>query len=509
MPDSSHTPPDDASPVTASARSAAPQWQSAAAVPAARPDPGLAARLAAGWPAHRPPPDGRSFRLFLSRDGAAARAALEAAVETRREATVLPGGDPEDLPLRLAELGPPPEGAQAIAVADFHRAFPRRLPKTRGGKTAPPPPPPTIAAPMYVLARLMRLAGGRCDLLFAAPEGETLRRAADLLAGRGGACHLEVRREDLPPETAAEGSPTDTPPDSAPGPADEGADPERAGLERTETPADLRRRALHAPGLRERSEAARAAAEREPDHPVGRLLLGSTLAERNDAAGAATAFRRAAEQAPDLAAAHFELGKVLIRLDDLEGALAAFRRATETLPEFASGWANAGAALGELERPAEGLADLRRAADLDPLSHAPISNLGVTLRDLGRLEEAEAAFRRALELAPDFVFGRYNLAGAVYLRGRHAEAVRLFEEARERDPSGSPRQRLLLAAARLAAGDGEGALEEYRATFDSLSGQMRLDLRTVAEWDLRNLARRAGVSADLRRAAALLREVRA
>ncbi len=494
------TPPDDAGPVAASARSAAPEWQPAAAVPAARPDSGLAACLTAGWPAHRPPPDGRSFRLFLSRDGAAARAALQAAVATRRDATVLPGGDPEDLPLRLAELGPPPEGTRAIAVADFHRAFPLRLPKSRGGKPVPPPHPPTLAAPMYVLARLMRLAGGRCDLLFAAPEGEVLRRASDLLAGRGGACHLEVRREDTPPGTAGEAPHAEPPPDSAPGPAD---------LENARTAADLRRLALHAPGLRERSEAARAAVEREPDHPVGRLLLGSTLGERNDTAAAATAFRRAAEQAPDLAAAHFELGKVLIRLDDLEGALAAFRRTTETLPEFASGWANAGAALGELERPAEGLADLRRAADLDPLSHAPISNLGVTLRDLGRLEEAEAAFRRALELAPDFVFGRYNLAGAVFLRGRHAEAVRLFEEAREHDPSGSPRQRLLLAAARLAAGDGEGALAEYRATFDSLSGQMRLDLRTVAEWDLRNLARRTGVSADLRRAAALLREVRA
>lgn len=493
-------PPDETSEATASARNAAPEWRRATDAPEPRPDPGLAARLTAGWPAHRPSPNGRSFRLFLSRDGAAARAALEAAVEARRDATVRPGGDPEDLALRLAELGPPPEEAAAIAVTDFHRAFPLRRPRSRGGKTAPPPPPPTIAAPMYVLARLMRLAGGRCELLFAAREGEVLRRASDLLAGRGGACHLEVRREDTPPEAAGADSAADAPPDPAPG----RPDPGRAG-----TPADLRRLALHAPGLRERSEAARAAVGREPDHPVGQLLLGATLAEGNDPAGAAAAFRRAAERAPDLAAAHFELGKVLIRLDDLEGALAAFRRATETLPEFASGWANAGAALGELERPAEGLADLRRAADLDPLSHAPVSNLGVTLRDLGRLEEAEAAFRRALEVAPDFVFGRYNLAGAVYLRGRHAEAVRLFEEAREHDPSGSPRQRLLLAAARLAAGDGEGALAEYRATFDALDGQMRLDLRTVAEWDLRNLARRTGVTADLRRAATLLREVRA
>ena len=162
-----------------------------------------------------------------------------------------------------------------------------------------------------------------------------------------------------------------------------------------------------------------------------------------------------------------------------------------------------------MERPAEALADLERAAELDPLHHAPSSNLGVTLRDLGRLEEAEAAFRRALELAPDFVFGRYNLAGVVYLRGRHREAVSLFEEARANDPSGSARQRLLLAAARLAAGDEAGALAEYEETFASLDGRMREDMRTVAEWDLKNLARRVGVSPGLRRAADLLKRVRA
>lgn len=468
-------------------------WRRPEATPAG--DPRLAARLTAGWPAHRPAPGGRSYRLYLSPDGASAAAALAAAVEERRETTVTPPGGPEDLALRLAELGPPPEGTDAVAVPDFERAFPLRRVRSRGGKTAAPPPLPTIASPMYVLARLMRLTAGKCDLFFAAREAALLRRAPDLFAGRGGACHLEVRREDLPPETTSD-DPAEPPPDPA--------DPERAA-----TPEALRRRALHAPDLRARSEAAEAAAAREPDHAIGQLLLGATLAEQNRPGPAAAAFRRAAERAPALAAAHFELGKVLIRLDDLEGALAAFRRATETLPEFASGWANAGAALGELERPAEGLADLRRAADLDPLNHAPTSNLGVTLRDLGRLEEAEAAFRRALELAPDFVFGRYNLAGAVFLQGRHAEAVRLFEEARAQDPSGSARQRLLLAAARLAAGDADGALAEYRATFDSLSGQMREDMRTVAEWDLRNLARRTGVTAGLRRAVGLLREVRA
>ena len=219
-----------------------------------------------------------------------------------------------------------------------------------------------------------------------------------------------------------------------------------------------------------RGEAATAAAEAEPEDPIGHLLAGCAANERKQPAEAAAAFRRALERDDSLAAAHFELGKTMIVLDDLEAALECFRRTTETLPGFAPGWANAGAALGELERPEEALGKLERAADLDPLSHSLASNLGVTLRDLGRLAEAERAFRWALELAPDFVFGHYNLANAVYLQGRHREAVGLFEKAQAMDPSGSDRQRLLLAAARLAAGDVEEALGDYRAVFDSLEG---------------------------------------
>ena len=325
-----------------------------------------------------------------------------------------------------------------------------------------------------------------------AHEGEVVRRAADLLAGKGAACQFEVAREPVPPASPAAVS--------GPGETD---------LDGAGSAAELRRIALHAPAASVRARAAAAATGEDEDNPVGHLLAGCSANEHKRPAEAAEAFRKAIERDETLAAAHFELGKTMIVLDDLEAALESFRRTTETLPEFAPGWANAGAALGELERPDEALAELERATDLDPLSHSLASNLGVTLRELGRLEEAERAFRWALELAPDFVFGHYNLANAVYLQGRHQEAVELFEKAQAMDPSGSDRQRLLLATARLAAGDLEGALRDYRAVFDSLEGQMRLDLRTVAQWDLRRLAERTGINPGLRRAAEFVRSVRA
>ena len=398
----------------------------------------------------------------------------------------------EDLALRLHAPDPIPDDAGAVLLPDFHRAFPCRDPIRRRGGLEETPPLPALATPGYVLARLSRLGAGSRELIASAREGELVRRAADLLAGRGAACQFEVAREPAPPAAPAAV-----------------AGPGEPALENAGSAGELRRIALHAPAASVRARAAAAATQADPDDPIGHLLAGCSANERKQPAEAAEAFRVAIERDESLAAAHFELGKTMIVLDDLEAALDSFRRTTETLPEFAPGWANAGAALGELERPEEALAPLERASDLDPLSHSLASNLGVTLRDLGRLEEAETAFRRALDLAPDFVFGHYNLANAVYLQGRHREAVGLFEKAQAMDPSGSDRQRLLLAAARLAAGDVEDALRDYGAVFDSLEGQMRLDMRTVAQWDLRRLAERTGISPDLKRVAELVRAVRA
>ncbi len=442
-----------------------------------------------GWPAHRAPSEGRRWRLFLSRHGDAAREAAEAAAGTSDGAVF--GAPPAvDLPLLLHELEPLPEEAGVLFVPDLHLAFPCRQPIRRSKGPGEVPPAPAVATPAYVLARLTHLGAGERDLAASAEEGEVVRRAVDLLQGRGAACQFEVVRPPDPPSAPAA--------DSGPGALELAAASDARAVLRV---------ALHAPDVVVRAKAAEAGVRADPENPVAHLLLGCSLAERRKPAEAANAFRESIERDSAFAAAHFELGKTMIVLDDLEAALGSFTRATAALPAFGPAWANMGASLGELERPGDALAPLERAAELDPLSHSLASNLGVTLRELDRLPEAEAAFRRSLELAPDFVFGRYNLANAVYLQGRHQEAVGLFEEAVGKDPTGSARQKLLLAAARLAAGDESGAVRDYRAVFDELEGQMRLDMRTVAQWDLRRLAERAGLSPSLRRVALMIRDV--
>ena len=341
------------------ALSSAPSWVPLPASPAG-PDAVKTARTispANGWPPHRAPPAGGHWQLFLSGDGAAARIAAAGAV-SGRSSVVTPTVAMEGLPLGLHRLDPLPDHADAVLLADLHRAFPCRAAVRRRGALEETPPLPAIATPAYVLARLAQLGAGARTLVVSAREDEIVRRAADLLAGRGAACQFEVAREPVPPASPA--------PVRGPG------ERELAGAA---SAAELRTIALQAPAAAVRGQAATAAAEAEPDDPMGHLLAGCAANERKRPAEAAAAFRTALERDESLAAAHFELGKAMIVLDDLEAALECFRRTTETLPGFAPGWANAGAALGELERPEEALGKLERAADLDPLSHSLASNL--------------------------------------------------------------------------------------------------------------------------------------
>jgi len=320
--------------------------------------------------------------------------------------------------------------------------------------------PLSAASPLYLLPRLAQIAseGGPLSFVATAIESDLVTRAKSVLFQRGLASRFEIRR------IAGESK------DAGGEPAPSWEDLERA--------------------IRARGESA-----------LGHVFRSTALKGRE----AVEALKRAVELDPDLASARYELGKALIQADDIEGAVAQFRKTIELLPEYASAWGNFGAALGELEDFEGASSALIRAVELDPENAALHSNLGVSYRDQGRLREAEARFRRAVELDPDFVFGHYNLAHTLFLAERYAEAIDTFEKAQSMDRTRSTRQALLLACARLASGDVSGAHREYRQVFERLAESSRKDHRALAEWDLKQLAQRTGVTPELKETASLLR----
>ena len=377
----------------------------------------------------------------------------QAALESAARSFLAPGlpviSPPEwpPLPIALEELRPPSiQGERILYAPSIERGFFDT--------------PLSAASPLYLLPRLARLASEGAPLGFVATaiEFELGQRAKSVLSQRGLASRFEIRR--------VPGGRSDAGGEPAPSLED---------LERT---------------LRARGESA-----------LGQVFRSSGL----KGGEAVEALTRAVELDPDLPSARYELGKALIQADDLEGAVAQFRVTLELLPEYASAWGNLGAALGELEDFEGATSALVRAVELDPENAALHSNLGVSYRDRGDLPEAEALFRRAVELDPDFVFGRYNLAHALFLAGRNAEAIEAFQKAQSMDRTRSTRQALLLACARLASGDVAGAHRDYREVFERVSESSRKEHRAVAEWDLKQLAQRTGVTPGLKETASLLR----
>jgi tetratricopeptide (TPR) repeat protein len=379
--------------------------------------------------------------------------ANEAALESAARSLLSPGlpviSPPREPPLPVAveELPPPSiQGERILYVPFIERGFFDS--------------PLSAASPLYLLPRLAQLASERQPLTFVATamESELGRRANHVLSQRGLASRFEILR--IAGEgSAAEGEPA----------------PSWEDLER----------ALFARG----------------ESALGHVFRAGAL----KGGEAVEALKRAVELDPELPSARYELGKALIQADDIAGAVAQFRKTIALLPDYASAWGNLGAALGEIEDFEGASSALTRAVELDPENAALHSNLGVAYRDHGRLSEAETGFRRALELDPDFVFGHYNLAHTLFLAARYAEAIEAFEKAQSMDRTRSTRQALLLACARLASGDIAGAHREYREVFGRLPESSRKDHRAVAEWDLKRLAQRTGVTTELQETASLLR----
>jgi Flp pilus assembly protein TadD len=311
----------------------------------------------------------------------------------------------------------------------------------------------SAASDLYLLPRLAQIASEGKPLTFVATasESDLERRAPNVLSQRGLASRFEIHRV----------------------PGERGAQSEAA------------------PGCEDLERVIRS----HPQSVLARLFQAKTL----------DALKEVVALAPGLPCARYELGKALIEADDIEGAIAELRKTAELLPEYASAWGNLGAALGELKDFEGAASALRRAVELDPENAALHSNLGVTCRDQGRLAEAEELLRRAIELDPEFVFGHYNLAHTLLLGDRYREAIEAFEKGQSLDRSRSARQALLLACARLASGDVEGAHRDYKEVFSRLSEASRKDYRAVAEWDLKQLAQKIGATPELRETAGLLR----
>ena len=215
---------------------------------------------------------------------------------------------------------------------------------------------------------------------------------------------------------------------------------------------------------------ARAAAEQglklDPDRAEAVGVLGDVaLYYEWDWPKAESLLKRALELNPSLAMTHYHYAWYLALFDRLDEAIAEHKLARDLDPLRAlhTGW------LGQLYNRAgrydEAVAEAKKALELNPSFWPSYLVLSRAYSSQGMHQEAIAAARRLVELSP--VAGSAQLTVAYALAGQREEA--LTAASRLAGTSSSP---LLVARARLALGDTDGALRQLEAAFEAHSSTL-------------------------------------
>ncbi|MFC1835701.1 tetratricopeptide repeat protein [Thermodesulfobacteriota bacterium] len=163
--------------------------------------------------------------------------------------------------------------------------------------------------------------------------------------------------------------------------------------------------------------------------------LGNALFEQGKVSEAITLFRKAGEADPQSPTAYNNLGSVLLGQGKVSEAISLFERAIEISPRYARAYNNMGNALMKQGKVPEALSNYRKAIQLKPDLAAPYENLGNALMKQGKLSEAVALLGKAVQMSPGSATAANHLGNALLRQGRIKEAVGLFNKAIELDPT--------------------------------------------------------------------------
>jgi predicted TPR repeat methyltransferase len=151
---------------------------------------------------------------------------------------------------------------------------------------------------------------------------------------------------------------------------------------------------------------------RKPSAGVDELIAqGQTHAERGELALAEATFRKAMVAAPDHPGVATLLGLTLIDRDNYAGAIDILERARNLAPQFAPIHLALGSAYSAAGEDHLALAAMETALQLDDTSTIPLERIAKHHLRNGRTREAIGALRRVLRRDPTHEHARYLLAG--------------------------------------------------------------------------------------------------
>ncbi len=175
-------------------------------------------------------------------------------------------------------------------------------------------------------------------------------------------------------------------------------------------------------------------AEREPENPTARTLLGVCRKLQGDAEAALAHLQAAAAMDEHHSDSHFQLGHLLHELGRRDEAESELNKAITADPNHVP----ARVALGQLyrrsNRPELAAEALKLALRADEDSVPALAEMAATMLALGQVDEAESHASRAVRTQPDDPRGQVAMAGVFQARGHLDFAEQCLENALEKTP---------------------------------------------------------------------------
>ncbi|KFN50676.1 tetratricopeptide repeat protein [Arenimonas composti] len=204
---------------------------------------------------------------------------------------------------------------------------------------------------------------------------------------------------------------------------------------------------------------ARSFAAAEPGNGAAHHLLGVTLQQAGDRAGARRAYEQALELAPDRAETYFGLANVLLAEGDRSGATRRLHEALALDPNQLGAYVmlvHLALARGDRDEAAR---NLRLAQRVDPEHPQVLVAEGYVQQAGGDLEGALKTFTAALNVAPNLAAAQLAIGNAYLARGMWPFAEQALVNALNLDTSRAPATLRALAEARRRQGKAKETLE--------------------------------------------------
>ena len=195
------------------------------------------------------------------------------------------------------------------------------------------------------------------------------------------------------------------------------------------------------------------------------VALGGALQANGDAHGALSALNEALEADPDFVDARFARAGLAWGMGNKARAIADLTVVVERQPSHVRAVSNLGAALHEAGDIAGAVTAMRPLAEAGERDGMLLYNFGLALKDGDELDGAIGYLQRSIALQPDNLNAHIVLVSSLITRSRLPEADAAIDTALERWPDNTA-MLSYRGAARLGAGDHEGALEMLRRALD-------------------------------------------